>query len=93
MSAALSDTEAEMLTRGREPEDRSSAGGGGRKVDTDGSGSGQLMGPGSPSRSSGGTSAEELFTGRVSPARSDFSWTRSGFSAQRTLEGTKTEAK
>lgn len=72
MSAALSDTEAEMLTRGRDPEDRSS-GGGGRKVEMDGSGSEQLMGPGSPSRSSGGTSAEELFTGRVSPARSDFS--------------------
>lgn len=39
-----------------------------------------------PSRSSGATSAEELFTGSVSPARRDLSWTRSGFSAHRTLE-------
>lgn len=103
MSAPLSDTEAEMFTRGRELEDRSSGGKSGERGSCE-----RFLAPtrdhelcsllvdgcfrGLPSLSSGATSAEELFTGRVSPARSDFSCTRSGFSAQRTLEG-KTETK
>lgn len=39
-----------------------------------------------PSLSSVDTSAEELFTGKVSPARRDFSWTKSGFSAHKLLK-------
>lgn len=44
----------------------------------------------SPSCSCGATSAD-FFTGRVSPASRDFSWTRSGFSAHRTLRSADTK--
>lgn len=46
-----------------------------------------------PSLSSGATSAEERFTGNVSPASRDFSWTRSGFSADRALVGGEEKTK
>lgn len=108
MSAALSDTEADMFTRGRELEDRSSGRKRSERFMSKALGFSGYDLPhskttgfcsvsrrflfyvrkpvlGLPSLSSGATSAEELFTGSVSPARSDFSCSRSGFSAHRTL--------